>query len=711
MAMTNNTVPAENRKVRAALVGAGYVSRYHVRALKSLPFVEIVGICDADPAKAEKIAREFGIPAVRRTLAELAALHPEVIHILTPPPSHCELTLEALRMGCHVFVEKPMAQTEDECVRMIAAAEERGRVLSVNHSARLDPVVLRALEMVRHGVCGDVLSVDFLRSSDYPPYAGGAVPIHYASGGYPFQDIGVHGLYLLESFLGEIRNVDARYLSTGRNPLLTFDEWQTIVECGRGIGRMYLSWNVQPMQNEIIIYGTRGVIRVDCYLQTCTVRRRIPAPKSVQRLYAAVANSLTTIGSVTANALRMATGRLRPSPGIHAGVRGFHLALRNGKAVPVPAGEGRRIVAWAETAIQGASEAKRQIVQTLATPPAPARVLVTGASGFLGSALVARLIREGESPRVLLRRPSSSLQATPGVKIVYGDLGNPEDVDRAVAGVDVVYHAGAAMMGCAADFECATVWGTRNVIDACLKHGVKKLVHVSSLSVLDHASHARGETMNESSSLEPNPEWRGHYTRSKLVAEQLVAAAVRERGLRAVIVRPGMIFGPGARLAAPSGTVGVGRRWVVMGSGKLVLPLIYVDDVADALLLAAKEVNATGGIFHLTDESAVTQREYINLCCRQAGGGLRALYVPRAVFYGAAVAVEILGHLLGRSAPLTRYKVRSLPPLSSFDTTRARECLRWTPSVGVPEGLRRTFMDAAPFAPSRKATVSTSPAA
>src|SRR5205814_6644681 len=128
-----------------------------------------------------------------------------------------------------------------ECDRMIAAAAAAGRVLSVNHSARMDPVVLRALEAVRAGACGDVLAVDFFRSSDYPPYRGGVLPPYYAEGAYPFQDIGVHGLSLLEAFLGTIRDVKLQYLASGRNPQLTFDEWHGLVTCEKGIGRLYLS--------------------------------------------------------------------------------------------------------------------------------------------------------------------------------------------------------------------------------------------------------------------------------------------------------------------------------------------------------------------------------------------------------------------------------------------------------------------------------------
>src|ERR1017187_5186474 len=146
----------------------------------------------------------------------MAEAQPKVIHILTPPASHAPLALEAMEMGCHVFVEKPMAESIADCDRMIHSARQKGLVLSVNHSARMDPIVLEALAMIQTGACGQVQGVDFFRSSDYQAYSGGPViPPHFRNGSYPFQDLGVHGLYLLEAFLGPIRRVDTRYSATG----------------------------------------------------------------------------------------------------------------------------------------------------------------------------------------------------------------------------------------------------------------------------------------------------------------------------------------------------------------------------------------------------------------------------------------------------------------------------------------------------------------
>ena len=100
-----------NSKVKVGLVGAGYVCAHHARALRSLPFVEIVGVADLDGERARKLAEQFSIPRVYPSLQAMAEARPEVIHVLTPPATHAALVLEALDMGCHVLVEKPMAET------------------------------------------------------------------------------------------------------------------------------------------------------------------------------------------------------------------------------------------------------------------------------------------------------------------------------------------------------------------------------------------------------------------------------------------------------------------------------------------------------------------------------------------------------------------------------------------------------------------------
>src|SRR5688572_25863357 len=104
----NTHVMKPKRETRVALVGAGYVSTHHIRALQTLPHVRIVGIADTAFDRADALARRFGIAGVYANLADMRAARPDVVHVLTPPSSHARLAIEALEMGCDVFVEKPM---------------------------------------------------------------------------------------------------------------------------------------------------------------------------------------------------------------------------------------------------------------------------------------------------------------------------------------------------------------------------------------------------------------------------------------------------------------------------------------------------------------------------------------------------------------------------------------------------------------------------
>jgi predicted dehydrogenase/nucleoside-diphosphate-sugar epimerase len=678
-------------EIRVGLVGAGYVSRYHARAVKTRPDVTIVGIVDQDRDKAARVAAEFGIADVYGTLAEMRKATPDVIHVLTPPASHCALAVEALEMGCHVFVEKPMAPTEYECQQMIDAARRTGRRLSVNHSAKADPVVVRGLELLKKGVCGDVLAVDFFRSSDYPPYAGGPMPAAFRDGGYPFQDIGIHALYLMETFLGTIRNADVRYRSTGKDPAVHFDEWRGTVECERGVGQFFLSWTTRPMRNELIIHGTKGYMHIDCFLQTCTVHKALPGPKAISGSVDALTHALGALYKVPRNMAHFVTGKLRPSPGIHAGVLQFYDALSRDVEPPVSMDEGRRMVGWIQDVCRRADADRAHAFRVDAPVRSDARILVTGASGLLGRALLDRLRSQGETVRVLVRRPSPQLEGDAAIDVVYGDLGDPQAVDRAVDGVDLVYHVGATMRGRGwPDFQAGTVCGTTNVVESCLKHKVRKLVYVSSMTVLDYATHRAGTVVTEEAPLEPYPDQRGSYTQAKLQAERIVLDAVRDRNLQAVVLRPGQIFGPGAESIPPYGTIAVGRRWIVIGSGTVKLPLVYIEDVVDGLLAAAVRPVPAGSIFHLVDRAPVTQNEYIEMCQKVMPGGLRVTRAARGVLYLAGAALEIVGALARRGVPLSRYRIKSIKELT-FDCSQAERQLGWRPIIGVQNGLQVTF--------------------
>jgi nucleoside-diphosphate-sugar epimerase len=276
------------------------------------------------------------------------------------------------------------------------------------------------------------------------------------------------------------------------------------------------------------------------------------------------------------------------------------------------------------------------------------------------------------------------------LQLVYGDLGNPAAVDRAVQGVEIVFHVGAAMKGGNFEYNAGTIWGTRNVIDSCERHGVKKLVYVSSMSVLDHAGHEADVPVNESAPYEPFPQQRGLYTKTKLEAEKMVLAAVADRRINAVVLRPGQIYGPGAEKFPPSGTIGLGGRWLVVGSGDRHVPLVFIDNVVDAILLAAEKDVPNGSIFQLVDPEGLRQREFVEYVQR-SGRPVKAMYVPPWFLKFAGFGVELLGKVLKRAVPLTPYRVRSITPLWPCDCTAAHTTLGWIPRVSIQQGMAITY--------------------
>jgi len=275
-----------NARFRAGMVGAGNICEFHVAAVKKMaPEVELVGVTDLDSKRAHDNAEKWGTTAYA-DLDALIAAGANVIHVLTPPSSHAKVALAALERGCHVIVEKPVAEDVADALAIEQLAAKKGLTATVNHSLLYDPQVKRALDLVRSGGLGQIVSVDILRGSEYPPYEGGPLPPWYRDAGYPFRDIGVHCLYLVQELLGPIEDVDASWRSIGGDPNLAFDEWRAMVRCQRGLGQFQLSWNVKPMQSQLIIHGTKAVLRVDLFAMFHGKRSSTPLPKAAERLVA-----------------------------------------------------------------------------------------------------------------------------------------------------------------------------------------------------------------------------------------------------------------------------------------------------------------------------------------------------------------------------------------------------------------------------------------
>ncbi|ACY16513.1 NAD-dependent epimerase/dehydratase family protein [Haliangium ochraceum] len=671
----------DGTKFKVGLVGAGGISEFHIYALRALPQCELLGIHDIDEARAQATGQRFDVPTFP-SLEAMREAGANVIHVLTPPHVHAPVAIKAMELGCDVFIEKPLAEDVDEARKVLEVAERTGRVASVNHSLLYDPQVKRALELARSGALGKVVSVDILRGSDYPPYEGGPLPPHYRTAGYPFRDIGVHCYYLIQAFLGSIEHVDAEWDSLGGDPNLAFDEWRALVKCKGGIGQFQITYNTKPAQSQLIIHGTRAVLRVDLFTMFHAKRATTPLPKAAERLINAMTDSIQPLIDVPVNVVRFVSKQVQPYQGLRDHVKAFYEALEAGTPPPVSLEESIEVLHWTESVARAAeAEHAERLAQYTLSKTVP--FVVTGASGSLGSAVVQRLLDDGHKVRIFVRRPPAEVPE--GVEVAIGNLGDPKAVDRAIAGAETVIHVGAAMKGSAIDFECGTVVGTRNVLDACKAHGVAKLVHISSMSVVDWAGSSEGQPVSEATPLEPRADERGAYTQTKLAAEKLVVEAAQAGEVPSVVLRPGQIFG--GKIPVLTGAVArrAGGRWLVLGDGELLLPLIYIDDVVDAVMAAADSELSGGEIIQLIDPEPLTQNQVLET----VGGDAPVIRVPRAaVFFAGRMSEPVFG-ALKRQSPVAVYRLQSAMARLSFDSDRAQELLSWTPRVGVREGLRR----------------------
>jgi nucleoside-diphosphate-sugar epimerase len=420
-----------------------------------------------------------------------------------------------------------------------------------------------------------------------------------------------------------------------------------------------------------------------------TRRRHTPLPKAVERVANALAESASSAVQLIWNGTLFAVGQLQPYQGLHNFVGAFYESLATNNLMPAGLEQACEVVRWTEQVAREADHAKAKFYGQYRPDNRPA-VVVTGANGLLGSAFVKRLIHEDEYVRLFVRRlPPPEIADHPQIEVVLGELGDPDAVDRAIEGATAVFHIGAAMGGGWAAHEAATIEGTRNVVEACLKHDVPKVIYISSLSVIDWAGHPPNQPVTESATLEPTPQQRGSYTQAKLEAERIIRAAAQERDLPVVILRPGQIWSETSALITAAVGVRLGQWLVVIGDDSNQLPLVHVDDVVEAIVLSTQSQFSHGEVFQVVDNDLMSREELVRLYSRAREPQLRITRIPLGLACFLASGIEWLTTALGRPAPISPYRLRSAVAPLAFDCSKARDELHWEPRAHTRDALRK----------------------
>lgn len=597
--------------VRLAVIGCGAMTRENLLpVLSGHEGVNVVSLVDVNEAVARKLGDAYGISSVLTSPDGLDTSMVDAVIIATPPAFHCPQTVALAGRGLHVFVEKPMATTLADARQMMDAARRAGVTLTVGLYRRLLPSTRLLRGLLESGLLGAPRSVDIEEGGEYGwPLASLANLTPRLGGGGVLIDIGSHVLDVLQFVLpGDARLVSYADDSRGgveTDSLLSL----TIANGGREMPCRVALSRSRRLRNSIRIECERGVLElargefatVQVRFNDAVVRDPIgdvrpvgitgawadeDAPIGYQVFRAEIDDWLTAVRTGAPPVLSAETALET--------VRLIEDAYRSRTLIKEP---------WSE---EGIEAAPRRLGRRRSQ--VPRKVLITGASGFIGCRTAEVLaLREGCDVRALIRNPSNAARlARLPVEMLSGDILSPDDLSRAMDGCDAVVHCAVGTSWQRADVVKVTVEGTRNVANVATRSGVDRFVHISSMAVHGRVT---GPTLDEQTPLVGADE--DSYGGDKRRAEDEVRACVA-RGLRAVILRPARVYGPFGKTFSTRPLQHLSRGTMAL-SGPYDGPssMVYVDNVVESILRALDAPDElVGEAFHITDPEQLSWREF-----------------------------------------------------------------------------------------------------
>jgi len=312
------------------------------------------------------------------------------------------------------------------------------------------------------------------------------------------------------------------------------------------------------------------------------------------------------------------------------------------------------------------------------------RAFITGASGFVGSHLAARLVRDGWSVGALVHHKPIEAGGA-GLELFEGDIRDGARLAGAMKGADVLFHLasalGAARLG-EEEFRAINAGGTRAALSAAREAGVKRVVHFSSAGVLGHVAEARAAA--EDHALDP----RDAYDRTKLEGEK-IALEFAGGGADVVVIRPGWVYGPGDRRTLKLFRAAARRRVPVVGRGRTLQTPVYIDDLIDGTLRASERGRA-GEIYNLAGPEVLSVREIVAIAAAAAGAKPIPFGLPTIPTRAAAWALGRAFGAVGCEAPLNPSRLAFFVHPKPLDIRKAAAELGYAPSWDFKRGAATT---------------------
>ncbi len=689
-------------KWNVGLLGAGFIVEAHAQALKTIPAANLIAVCDQSKKASETAARTYAIPNYYTSLDKMLESEVEVVHVLLPPNIHFDISRKIIESGRHVFLEKPMGLSASECQNLVDLASQNKVKICVNHNF----LFLSSYELLRkHARDGTLGNIDQVTINWLYPLGliqfGPFDNWMFRDPRNLFYELGPHLVAYMLDLGGEIDEIQADVFNPvelpGGNRI--FSRWH--IHCRSKNKAMDLNISLVPgnVDRSIAVRGRAAISKCDFDRDIYF----IDEPSGYSMLFNNYHTLVKTARQISKGAFRNLvhgiTGTLRKLPSanpfgesIGKSVRAFYGAL-NGNSDPRIDGEfGVRVIDACDQILEKISFPENTGSNQSWTVLAPLKqpeILVVGGTGFIGKYLVKTLTDAGHGVRVITRKLSSGQIALAGqpVELMQGDLNDESFLNKALEGIECVYHLGKVVGNKWEDYYNGDVMTTKKLARLAQSIGIKRFIYTGTID--SYYSGKEGEIITADTPLDCNIKTRNHYARSKAACEKVLLDMHAESKFPVVICRPGIVIGKGC---APAHW-GVGMfesetRLQYWGDGKNNLPFVLVEDVAAALYQCLEVPDIEGQCILLTDQPLLSGREYVKIVSKELGTNLRAspssiwkLFLVDAIKEG----LKFLIRHPNRKIPSYR-DWKSRTHVARYDNSKSTELLGWRPN-GTREGL------------------------
>lgn len=691
-----------NSLMRAGILGAGYISDFHLKAIIKQGNAELVAICDMNEQASNKLGAHYPEAAIYTDLAAmLSEAKLNVVHVLTQPDSHFTLAKLVIEAGCHAIIEKPVTINSAQAEELAALAAEHGVSVAINHNFVFSRPFNQLKAALDKGELGPIKSIHVVWKKILPQATFGPWNLWMLrEPGNILFETGSHSLSELQAVIDSkiaIKRVAARLPKVLPSGSVFYRRWNIAAEAGDVAIQIDTAFDQGYEQHFIEVEGMFGVARADIENDIFTIdsptgraydveRFRVNFREGGRRIQQAFATYASYAGSKflsSATGGPYETSMLNGIANCYEELQGRSSRKESSIAYAIAiAKTAEAILAKMPKPKEVADADKPAVPATVAEPAIEAKILIVGASGFIGKRLLMALQGQQRGVRALVRNASALTGVTlqSNCELMVGDFRDADVIERALQGIETVFHLAVAHGNSLQGYLKADSEPSLKFARLCQQKNIKRFIYTGTI---DSLNLARAGKIKEADGVDTALTRRNNYAHSKAITEAKLRQMHQQDGFPVVIVRPAIVLGAGG----PVNHVGVANwfglgRCAYWGKGDNLIPAVLVDDVVKALVATIDAEGIDGRTYNLSAEPCISSRDYVAEVEKVLGGKIMAESSSALGHYLGDLlkwSVKVLARHPDKARIPSLHDWRCREQHAAFDTSRAREDLDWEP--------------------------------